>query len=82
MLALRIALATALAALAAPAAALAINADGATPTATPLILELGLAALVVAGLLARHRVASFARSSWSRAKAIRRAPRAARAPHR
>ena len=42
MLAFRIALAGAVAALAAPAAALATNADGATPTATPLLLELSL----------------------------------------
>ena len=78
MLAFRIALAGAIAALAAPAAALATNADGATPTATPLLLELGVAALVVVGLLARRRVAQLVRASWSRVKAIRRLPRAAR----
>ena len=78
MLALRIALAGAIAALAAPAAALATNADGATPTATPLLLELGVAGLVVVGLLARRRVASLARASWSRVKAVRRPPRPAR----
>ena len=78
MLAFRIALAAAIAALAAPAAAFATNADGATPTATPLILELGLAGIVVIGLLARRRVASLARASWSRVKAIRRPPRPAR----
>lgn len=82
MLAFRIALAGALAALVAPAAAFATNADGATPTATPLIFELGVAGLVVAGLLARRRLASLARASWSRIKAIRRLPRAARFPHR
>jgi hypothetical protein len=78
MLALRIALAGAIAALAAPAAALATNADGATPTATPLLLELGVAGLVVVGLLVRRRVASLARASWSRVKAVRRPPRPAR----
>ena len=82
MLAFRIVLAGALAALAAPAAAFATNADGATPTATPLILELGVAGLVVVGLLARRRVASLARASWARVRAIRRLPRAARFPHR
>ena len=41
MLACRIALAGAMAVLAAPAAAFATNADGATPTATPLLVELG-----------------------------------------
>ena len=78
MLAFRIALAGAIAALAAPAAALATNADGATPTATPLLLELGVAALVVVGLLARRRVAQLVRASGSRVKAIRRLPRPAR----
>lgn len=82
MLALRIALAGAFAALAAPAAAFATNADGATPTATPLILELGVAGLVVAGLLARRRVASLARASWSRVRTIRRLPRPARPQQR
>ena len=47
MLAHRIALTAAIAVLAAPATAFATNADGATPTATPLILELAVAALVV-----------------------------------
>ena len=78
MLAFRIALAGAIAALVAPAAALATNADGATPTATPLLLELGVAALVVVGLLARRRVAQLARAGWSRVRAIRRLPRPAR----
>ena len=54
-----------------------------TPTAPPrprrpLLLELAVAALVVAGLLARRRVAQLARASWSRVKSIRRQPRAAR----
>ena len=66
MLAYRIALAGAIAGLAAPATALATNADGATPTATPLILELAAAALVVGGLLARRRVVSLARAARSR----------------
>ena len=78
MHAFRIALAGAMAALAAPAAALATNADGATPTATPLLLELAVAAVVVVGLLARRRVASLARASWSRIRALRRLPRPAR----
>ena len=66
MLAFRIALAGAAAVLAAPATALATNADGATPTATPLILELAAAALVVGGLLARRHVMSLARAVRSR----------------
>ena len=66
----RIALAGAVAALAAPATALATNADGATPTATPLLLELAVAALVVAGLLARRRLASLARASVGRIRAV------------
>lgn len=82
MLALRVALAGALAVLAAPAVALATNADGATPTATPLLVELAVAAIVVVGLLARRRLAHLARATWSRlaraAKAIRRLPRPAR----
>ena len=58
MLAHRIAVAAAaMAVLAAPAAAFATNSDGATPTATPLLLELAVAALVVGGLLARRRLA-------------------------
>ncbi len=61
MLAYRIALAGAAAVLAAPATAFATNADGATPTATPLIWELGVAALVVGALLARRHVMSLAR---------------------
>ena len=61
MLAHRIALSAAIAVLAAPATAFATNADGATPTATPLILELGVAVLVVGGLLVRRRVMGLAR---------------------
>ena len=82
MLAFRIALAGAIAALAAPAAALATNADGATPTATPLLLELAVAALVVAGLVARRRILRLARAAASRlaqARSIGRQPRRARA---
>ena len=81
MLAFRIALAGAIAVLAAPAAALATNADGATPTATPLLLELAVAALVVTGLAARRRVARLARAAAARLaqlKAGRRQPRHAR----
>ena len=78
MIAFRIALAGAMAALVAPAAALATNADGATPTATPLLLELAVAALVVVGLLAHRRLASLVRASWSRIRALRRLPRPAR----
>ena len=66
----RIALAGAVATLAGPATALATNADGATPTATPLLLELAVAALVVGGLLARRRVASLARASVERIRAV------------
>jgi MYXO-CTERM domain-containing protein len=62
MLAYRIAFAGAIAVLAAPATAFAANADGATPTATPLIVELAVAALVVGGLVARRRVAALARA--------------------
>ena len=69
MSAFRIAFAGAVAALAAPAAALATNADGATPTATPLLLELAVAALVVGGLLVRRRLASLARGSVQRIRA-------------
>ena len=61
MLAYRIALAAAIAVLAAPATAFATNADGATPTATPLIIELAAAALVVVGLFARRHVMSLGR---------------------
>jgi hypothetical protein len=85
MLALRIALAGAIATLAAPAAALATNADGATPTATPLLLELAMAALVVAGLVARRRVVRLARAAGSRLaqlRSIRRQPRRARVNER
>jgi hypothetical protein len=82
MPAFRIALAGAMAVLAAPAAALATNADGATPTATPLLAELAVAALVVVALLARRRLAHLAPATWSwlarAAKAIRRLPRPAR----
>ena len=85
MLALRIALAGALVVLAAPAAALAKNADGATPTATPLLVELAVAAVVVVGLLARRRVAGLARAAASRlahARASRRQPHPARVNER
>jgi hypothetical protein len=75
MLAHRIALAAAIAILAAPATALAANADGATPTATPLILELAVAVLVVGGLLARRRIAGFARAVAARATRPRVRPR-------
>jgi hypothetical protein len=71
MLAFRIALAGALVVLAAPVTALATNADGATPTATPLVLELAVAALVVVSLLARRRVARFARAAASRLAQLR-----------
>ena len=82
MLAFRIALAGAIAALAAPAAALATNADGATPTATPLLLELAVAALVVAGLVARRRVVRAVASRLAQVKSIRRQPRRARVNER
>ena len=85
MLAFRIAVAGAVAALAAPAAAVARNADGATPTATPLLLELAVAALVVAGVVARRRVVRFAHAAASRlaqVKPIRRQARRARANER
>jgi len=75
MQAFRIALAGAMALLATPATALATNADGATPTATPLLLELAVAALVVAGLLARRHLASLARASGSRIRSLRDLPR-------
>jgi hypothetical protein len=71
MLAFRIVLAGAVVVLAAPATALATNADGATPTATPLLLELALAALVVASLLARRRIARLARAAASRLAHLR-----------
>ena len=77
MLAYRIALAGAIAVLTAPATAFATNADGATPTATPLILELAVAALVAGGLLARRRVAALARAAVSRFAQFR----ASRRPH-
>jgi hypothetical protein len=85
MLALRIALAGAIAALAAPAAALATNADGATPTATPLLLELAVAGIVVAGVVARRRVVRLAHAAASRlaqVKPIRRQARRARVNER
>jgi hypothetical protein len=66
MLAFRIVLAGATAVLMAPAAALATNADGATPSATPLLVELAVVATVAVGLLTRRRVAQLARASWSR----------------
>ena len=66
MLAFRIVLAGTTAVLMAPAAALAANADGATPSATPLLVELAVAAAVAVGLLTRRRVAQLARASWSR----------------
>jgi hypothetical protein len=85
MLAYRIALAGAIAVLTAPATAFATNADGATPTATPLILELVVAALVAGGLLARRRVAALARSAATRfaqVRAKRRPPSRARVSER
>lgn len=66
MLAYRIALAGAIAVLTAPASAFATNADGATPTATPLIVEFAVAAFVVGGLVARRRVIALARAAASR----------------
>jgi hypothetical protein len=66
MLAYRIALAGVIAVLTAPATAVAANADGATPTATPLIVELAVAALVVGGLVARRRVVALVRSAAAR----------------
>lgn len=75
MLAHRIALAGALAMLAAPATAFATNADGATPTATPLGLELAVAVLVAGGLLARRRITGFARAAASRIARRRARPR-------
>jgi hypothetical protein len=77
MLAFRIVLAGAAAVLAAPAAAFATNADGATPTATPLLVEVAVAAAVAVGLLARRPLARLARASWSR-RADRRVSRPAR----
>jgi hypothetical protein len=81
MLAFRIVLAGATFLLAVPAAAFATNADGATPTATPLLAELAVAAAVVVGLIARRRVAHLARAGWSRlaqSRASRRVARPAR----
>jgi hypothetical protein len=78
MLAFRIALAGATAVLAAPAAAFATNADGATPSATPLLVEVGIAAAVAIGLLARQRVAHLARAGWSRLAQWRASRRVAR----
>jgi hypothetical protein len=66
MLAFRIALAGAMAILVAPAAALATNADGATPTATPLLVELAVAIVVVGGLLARRPFAHLLRAAVAR----------------
>ena len=66
MLVHRIALTAALAVLAAPSAAFATNADGATPTATPLLVEIAVAAMVAGGLLARRRISGFARAAASR----------------
>ena len=66
MLAFRIALAGAMAILVAPAAALATNADGATPTAAPLLVELGVAVAVVGGLLARRPFAHLLRAAVAR----------------
>jgi hypothetical protein len=73
VLAHRIALALsgAVAVLAAPATALAANADGATPTATPLVVELAVAVVVVGGVLARRRIASLARAAASRLAHVR-----------
>ena len=71
MFAHRIALAAAIAVLAAPATAFASNADGATPTATPLIAELALAAFAIAAVAARRRVAALARSAGSRLARLR-----------
>jgi hypothetical protein len=85
MLAFRIALAGAIATLAAPAAALATNADGATPTATPLLLELAVAGIVVAGVVARRRVVRLAHAAAARlaqVKPIRRQARRARVNER
>ncbi len=66
MLAYRIALTGAIAVLAAPATALASNAGGATPTATPLLVELAVAAVVAGAVLARRRLTAFARAGASR----------------
>ena len=74
MFAHRTALAAAIAILAAPATALAANADGATPTATPLIVELAAAALVVGGVLARRHVMSVARGVKWRLTQLRARP--------
>ncbi|MEO8691106.1 MAG: hypothetical protein ABI611_23200 [Solirubrobacteraceae bacterium] len=71
MLAYRIALTGAIAVLTAPASAFAANADGATPTATPLIVELTVAAFVVGGLVARRRVIALARAAASRLAHLR-----------
>ena len=78
MLAFRIVLAGAMTVLAAPAAAFATNADGATPSATPLLVELAVAAAVALGLLARRRVAHLARAGWSGLSQWRRSRRVAR----
>ena len=81
MLAFRIFLAGATAVLAAPAAALAANADGATPTATPLLLELAAATAVAVAVLVRRPLARLARASWARL-AHRRASRRVAGPAR
>ena len=82
MLAFRIVLAGATAVLMAPAAAFAANADGATPSATPLLVELALVVVVVVGVVARRPVAQLARASWSRLTASRRVTRPARVSER
>lgn len=74
MLAHRIALTAAITVLAAPATAFATNADGATPTATPLIVELAVAALVVGGIAARRRVAGLVRAVAARLARLRARP--------
>jgi hypothetical protein len=65
MLASRIAVATTLAVLVAPAAAFAAHGNHG-PSATPLLVELAAAGLVLAGLLARRPLAGLARRAWSR----------------
>ncbi len=78
MLAFRIALAGAAAVLAAPAAAFATNAHGATPSATPLLLELVAAVAVAVSLVARRRVTRLARAGWSQLAQWRASRRVAR----
>jgi hypothetical protein len=65
MLASRIAVATTLAVLVAPAAAFAAHGNHG-PSATPLLVELSAAGIVVAGLVARRPLAGLARGAWSR----------------